>query len=411
LLIRNVLRFEAVSIWFYQQQYLEGASARPAPGSKNQLKKESDQSQRVMGHLKHLMASSKTAERRAPTQVPVVGLVTGLFHDVLKNDTLSPMTRVWVARLQLPVMRQALLDPVGFEDPAHPARCLIANIGACSLVLINSALPSGELEKKIKQLVDLIECFAVADRQVFEKANQQFSQFLAHFKNKTTMPILTDGTACLHDQKKALTAHYRVAMRDALINKPVQTEIREFLCHVWTESMATHAIDKGLEHAQAVELKHIAMELVEINTALLRRKDRHSAIGKVPHLVKKLRFGMSLIGLSIEVQDEHIKKIGTNLTDAFLSENHPIASDAPNTERRSPKRHQKSGHGSTSQKIEIEGLLVIHEDADLAWHLWECALVEQGQKPAASHSVSPKAEQETQPTPLDYWQTYRGDNL
>lgn len=279
------------------------------------------------------------------------------------------------------------------------------------MVLLNSAVPCGLFEQELKRLVMLIEESPMTSLPVFEQANLEFDRFLALSKNNLTQP----RTVFRQDQKETLTVQYRIAIRDTLINQPVQAEIREFLHHVWAKSLAIHALHKGLDHIETIDLKHTALELIQINTALLRRKDRQQAIGRVPQLVKKLRSGMALLGLSTEDQDKHIQKIGTNLTDAFLSECHSNAPDTPNTERRSAKRLQKSGQGQTDPKIEVEGMSVIDDDADIAWHLWECALIEQQDKPVATQLedglVGPKAKNEPATAPLDFWQIYPGDNL
>lgn len=390
---------------------LECTSARPAAGSISQLKKVRSRTQRLMRHLSELITTPENTRHQAELQQPMINLVAQLFHAVLGDDTISPITRVWFARLQLPIMRQALLNPQAFATPAHPARCLIANIRACSLANSDNPASCVALEQEVKRLVLWIESFPSAGRQVFEHANREFDHFLIQSLSNPASGATDNSPVCQHDQKKALAGQFRLVMRDTLINAPVQTEIREFLHHVWAESMALRALQKGLEHTDTIALKHTALELVQINTALLRHKDRKQAMSKVPQLVKKLRFGMTLLGLTTEVQDQHIKKIGSNLTEAFLSDCFPMATGPNPGERRSAKRHQWNGLVSSSQDMEVQGLQVIHEDADLAWHQWECALLEQGQKPTVSNSADQTDEQETQAMPLNYWQTYAGDNL
>ena len=107
---------------------LECAAVRPTAGSIAQLKKMRSRTQRVMRQLKQLMVSPQSPVHQAQPHLPMVDLVASLFHGVLKNEHLSPLTRVWVARLQVPILRQAMLDPLAFEDPAHPARLRISAI-------------------------------------------------------------------------------------------------------------------------------------------------------------------------------------------------------------------------------------------------------------------------------------------
>lgn len=369
----------------------------------------------VMRHLMQLMKGAQKPGPQTPLIHPTVDLVAQLFHAILKEDSMTPHSRVWFARLQLPVIREALIDSVAFQDQSHPAINLIAKIGSCGLGLDGEELPCGVLEQEIKRLVLLIERFSLADRQVFELANKEFDNFLAEFKNKNATKPSLDCDVCEHDQLNALTVQYQIAMRNKLSTAPVQAEIRDFLQNVWSHALAVHAVHKGLKHADTLELKRTAVDLIQLNTALLRRKDRSSAIGKVPHLVQRLRRGMTLIGLSPEDQDEHIKKIGNNLTDAFLTEHRELNSDIPKTDRRSTRRVPKLTVVLAINEPAVSGLDVIDDDADIAWHLWECALIEQGMKPSTlpTEPKTPIQKKNVQGgvEPTDYWKAYSGDNL
>lgn len=362
-----------------------------------------------------LLNESENTNSRTQTNTPTVELIGQLFLAILKDDNLSPLTRLWFARLQVPIGREILIDPAAFQDPTHPARRLITQIGSCAIGLAAEELPCGVLEQEIKRLVLLIERFPLVDRQVFQLACTEFEGFLAKYRNNKASITAVDCSVCQGEQMDALTAQYQIAMIDKLSTEPVQSEIRDFLHFVWAKALATLAVRKGLEHDETLVLKRTAVDLIHINTALLRRKERHRAIGKVPTLVKKLRHGMTFLGLSAAEQDEHIQKIGANLTDSFLSVHHEVAASTSNTERRSSKRISKSSRTMTANNHGVHGIHVIDGDAEIAWRLWECALA--GQKmnrgTAQVEQFIPAKEpgKNTQSMNLDYWKAYPGDNL
>lgn len=391
----------------------ECSAVRVSPALKTRPDKHPNRSQIVMQHLKRLMNSADIAGGQFRSTHHTLELVAQSFHAVLQDDSLSPLTRVWFTRLQLPVMRAALADPVDFQNPDHPAQRLLARIGSCAVGMGTCSVPCGELEQEIIRLVLLVERFPSVDRQVFEWAGKEFDAFLAKFQNGHAAQSAVDCAACQDTQKDALATQYRIAIRDKLNSEPIQNELRDFLLQVWSEILARSAVLKGLEHDNTLALKRTAVELIRINTALHRRRDRNRAIGQVPRLVQQLRHGMNLLGLSTAEQDEHIKKIGTNLTDAFLTERPDT--DSQNTERRTSRRHPRNVGLHGGKTTGVDGLHVIDDDADIAWRLWECALVEQelALPPALPESApTPSQTVSCAPTaPSDFRGAYAGDKL
>lgn len=376
------------------------ASAQPSPASAQRPRRGNSRSQSVLRQLMQLISTTELGQSGAVLDQPTAECVAQLFHAILKEDGLSPLLRVWFARLQWPVTRLAAVDTVGFQDPDHPARRLLGLLASHALGLADVALPCGALEQELKRLVTLIEQPATPDRAVFETACLEFETFLRQSGGPAAAHAKVDCAVCQHDQRQALTTQYQLAIQDTLGVAPVQAEIRDFLHHVWAEVLALQAIQKGLEHGATLALKRVAVDLIQINTALHHRHERRRAMGKVPQLVDKLRQGMALLGLPQDTQDHHIKNIGNNLTDAFLSEQHQFQSvhHAIKLERKAAKRATNS---------DLDGLHVIDADAESAWRLWECALADQDTAPTADENINATGQETVAvANTLDFWETY-----
>lgn len=303
-----------------------------------------------------------------------------LFQTILQEDRLSPLLRVWIARLQTPVMQQALANPDSFQDQAHPARRLLAHFGSCAMGFAGSFLPCGALEQEIKRLVLLIEQYPDVGTRIYEQATREFEKFLAGFQNDLPAPKKVDCVVCQRDQKEALSVQYTIALRDLLKDQPTPADIREFLFKVWTEVLAVTAVRQGLQHADTLALKQTAVDLICANAALTA-PDAHSyAIRKIPKLLQRLRAGMALIALLADEQDAHIRLINGSLSKAFLSGNQGTVADVESTTGASISQN---GHASQRQAPDVEelsGMEIIEDDQATAWRLWDCALLEQDSK-------------------------------
>ncbi|HEY3049331.1 MAG TPA: DUF1631 family protein, partial [Polaromonas sp.] len=127
------------------------------------------------------------------------------------------------------------------------------------------------------------------------------------------------------EQKETMTIQYTIEMRNMLNDMPVRDEIREFLFKVWAEALAIAAMKNGPQHAETVLLKRAAADLVWAASAKPDRSDRARVIADLPKLLQLLRLGMSMLGLGVPEQDQHMKIISDTLADAFMSKTDAIS--------------------------------------------------------------------------------------
>lgn len=256
-----------------------------------------------------------------------IEIVALMFQAILQEDRIPPGIRVWFARLQMPVLRVALAEPDFFGTLNHPARQLIDRMGSCVMGFDATAVNGGALEMEIKRVVQVIEQYPETGKRVYELVYDEFQKFLAQFLTSSGATKKLVGVAQQVEQKETLTIQYTIEMRNMLKDMPVRDEIREFLFKVWAEVLAVAAVRKGPQHAETLELKKAATDLVWAASAKPNRTDRARVIQNLPKLVQQLRSGMTLLGAAPSAQEVHIKTVSDTLADAFLSKTQAIATD------------------------------------------------------------------------------------
>ncbi len=346
------------------------------PASTPSLDGEHGPAKGVLQQLKRLFSVAEVANSGACPSSGVESLAL-LFQTILQEDRLSPLLRVSIARLQTPVMRQALTDPDSFREQTHPARRLLARFGSSAMGFSGDTLPCGALEQEIKRLVLLIEQYPEVGTRVYEQANDEFEQFLARFQTNPESLQKVDCVVCQKDQQEALRVQYLIALRDLLKQKPAQVEIRDFLFKVWAEVLAVTAVRKGLQHADTLWLKKTATDLIGAAGELIEPTGHSYAIRKIPLLLQRLRAGMTLLGLPLDDQDAHINTLMETLGKAVLSRNQAIALGAPSALGELPGYKEQTANQAGAYAEELSGLEVVEDDPTTTWRLWDCALVEQ----------------------------------
>ena len=264
----------------------------------------------------------KKAETKS--EKATIEIVALMFQAILQESRIPPGIRVWFARLQMPVLRVALEEPDFFGTLDHPARQLIDRMGSCVMGFDASGVQGGSLEGEIKRVVQVIEQYPETGKRVYQLVYEEFQKFLAKFLTEKSSTQRVVSVAQQVEQKETLTIQYTIEMRNMLKDMPVREEIREFLFKVWADVLAVAAVRKGPQHAETLELKKSATDLVWAASAKPNRNDRARVIADLPKLLQRLRAGMNLLGVPPAAQEAHIKTVSDTLADAFMSKTQAI---------------------------------------------------------------------------------------
>lgn len=254
----------------------------------------------------------------------IIELIALMFQSILQEDRIPPGIRVWFARLQMPVLSVALADPEFFNRLDHPARQLIDHMGSCALGFDASGISGEALETEIKRVVQVVEQYPETGERVYQRVYDEFKEFLKRYLTQKSSTQKVVGVAQQVEQKETLAIQCTIELRNQIKDMPVRDEIREFLYKVWAEVIAVASMRQGAQNAQTLLLKKTAVDLIWAASAKPNRADRAQVIADLPELLKSLRTGMTLLGLSPEVQDGHLKVISDILADAFMSRTQAI---------------------------------------------------------------------------------------
>jgi Protein of unknown function (DUF1631) len=247
-----------------------------------------------------------------------IEIVALMFQSILSEERIPTGVRVWFARLQMPVLRLALSESEFFGTMQHPARKLIDRMGSCVLGF-DANVGSAELEAEIKRIVQTIEQYPETGRRVFQLVFDEFEKFLSKFLTESKATAKVVSLAQQVEQKETAAIQYTIELRKMLGNLPLRDEIREFLFKVWAEVLALAAMKNGGQHESTLALKQVATDLLWAASAKASRAERAKVIADLPDLLKRLRAGMNLLGLTAPIQDEHLKKLSDTLAEAFMS--------------------------------------------------------------------------------------------
>ena len=279
---------------------------------------------RVASNLRDRTAALK-GKAETKSEKATIEIVALMFQAILAEERIPPSIRVWFARLQMPVLRLALEDPEFFSTTDHPARLLIDRMGSCVMGFDSSGVQVPAMEAEVKRIVQIVEQYPETGKRVYQIVYAEFQKFLAKFLTQKEQTQKVVSIAQQVEQKETLAIQYTIEMRNMLKDMPVRDAVRDFLFKVWAEVLAVSALRYGARHADTLTLKKCATDLLWAASAKPGREERARVIQDLPHLLARLRSGMTLLGLPTPEQEKHIKGISDTLADAFLSKTQAIS--------------------------------------------------------------------------------------
>lgn len=308
--------------------------------------------------------------------------VTRALQTTLQDDRLSPVIRVWLARLQLPLVHQAVAGvPAGLGDETHSAMTLVAHLASCARDMDGSGISARALETEISRLVLMIEQGAQADEAAYRHAHTEFKAFFSSHAAGPQRSTAEDLRGAPDGAKDVFAVQYTILLRQMLHETPIGPEVSDFLFTVWSEVLAFASVRYGHQHEQTLALKRAVTALVWATGARKTRRNRARVIKEVPHLMQTLRDGMNLLGLPEEEKNRYITTLSTPMMEAFLSKKtlNPATSqrmdDAPDLQTPRPRSVARS---KAARASELPGMEVTEDfPSSQGWQFWESVQAEQ----------------------------------
>ena len=229
----------------------------------------------------------------------VVNLVGMLFDYILNDRNLAIPMKALISRLQIPVLKVAVLDKSFFSKTSHPARQLLNELSSAGIGWSSSA------ELKRDAMYDLIESIVLRvldnfddDMRVFTKLVNELRQFVVRDKRKTT---LVEQRVKDAENGKATTQAARATVQRLINQKAaglrLPPEMGRFVSDTWSKVLVYACVKHGPDAAEWQRVVHTLDDLLWCVQPLTTAEDIERLDQITPHLLERLEEGMATIKL------------------------------------------------------------------------------------------------------------------
>ena len=233
----------------------------------------------------------------------VINLVNMLFEFILDDRNLAAPLKALIGRLQIPILKVALIDKSFFSKAGHPARRLLNEMATASLGWQedpnNDGEPNDPLYKKVHSIVRIILNEFETDVAIFTDALTDFVAFIDRERRRAS--VLERRTLDAEDGKaKAEAARSQVAqaLEEKLAGKTIPLAVQKILHEAWSNVLFLLCLRKGVDSQDWQSALKTAEELIWSVTVDIDGKTRSQLLALIPRLIKHLRDGLEKISFN-----------------------------------------------------------------------------------------------------------------
>lgn len=246
----------------------------------------------VQGGLSELMED--VAERpRALNSADddVINLVSMLFDFILSDSELSSEMKALIGRLQIPLLKVALLDKTLFGSDDHPARRLVNSLAKAGVGWTRDT--DDGLYARVEQVVFTVLNEFVDDVDLFARLGDDFDEFIGVREKRMT---LIEGRLRDREEGQARTGQAQREVQQVVASRmagrALPPEVVALVQDAWQRVLYMVAIREGIDSG-AWQLR---VKVLEVLVWCAQQHEKPEAAEKqrmlVPRLLVSLRKGM-----------------------------------------------------------------------------------------------------------------------
>lgn len=227
----------------------------------------------------------------------VIDVVGSLFDQILSDTRVPPQMARQIARLQLPVLRVALVDPTFFSSRKHPVRRFVNRIA--SLACAFDDFEDGPGKEFVARVRDLVQEIVDGDFDQVDLYAAKLSELESFIAQQAEAVVQDQGAVAVLETKESdlrTQQRYLIQLQSALSSVAMPEFLRTFLCQVWSQALVQSSRADGVEGEATKRYRQVGRDLVMSVQPKGSPAMRKRFLMQLPTLMRDLNAGLKLIG-------------------------------------------------------------------------------------------------------------------
>ncbi len=225
-----------------------------------------------------------------------IDVISMLFDFILDDPNLPDKMRVLLSRLQIPMLKVAILDKSFFSNKNHAARTLLNNLAQASIGIMDGDPLHKPMQRRIETIVSRILDEFSDDVSLFTQLDEEFSQFLEK-ENKMAKVAETRTTQATQGQDKRKLAKAKVAeaINSRVKGKRLPRVVKKLLTEPWNTLLNLAYLKGGEEGEEWQKGIKVIERLTWTLSGTTEPTERKKIIKTIPGLLIEIRDGLKSI--------------------------------------------------------------------------------------------------------------------
>ena len=249
--------------------------------------------QQDMHNVLRDIQESPLGERANQLEAMTIELVAMLFDFIFETRDLPDSIKALVGRLQIPVLKAAMLDGAFFSKKSHPSRLLVNALADAGIGWSPTMGQDDPLYRKIEQIVHRILDDFTDDVALFDELRKDLEAFLADEERAAELTIQSTADEINqrdHQEIAQLVARSEIERR--LREFPAPNFLASFLRDKWTGTLTQLYLHEGEESEAWMSALSTLDDLIWSVQPKRVSDDRRKLVAMLRNLLKQLHGGL-----------------------------------------------------------------------------------------------------------------------
>lgn len=250
----------------------------------------------------HAFKSGELGALMHAPEAAALDVLATLFDALFDDPQLADGIKAAIARLQIPLLKAAMLDPSFFSDRNHPARTLLDTMAQAAAGLGADVNREHPVCVELRRVAMAVQTEFDRDTDVFSDHAAELETFLArrsHDLQAGAQPFIALAQVQEDRDVAAQMAHRLVSAQGVTAAPRV---IADFLRRDWKAVLVSAWLDGGEEGSAWRDGKSVVHDLLSSVQPKPDPEDRKRTAILIPGLLQRIRAGLDLVGVTAEAR-------------------------------------------------------------------------------------------------------------
>ena len=282
--------------------------------------------QQDMHNVLRDLQESPIGERANQLEAMTIELVAMLFDFIFETRDLPDSIKALVGRLQIPVLKAAMLDGAFFSKKSHPSRLLVNALADAGIGWSPTMGQDDPLYRKIEQIVHRILDDFTDDVGLFDVLRKDLEAFLADEERAAELTIQSTADQInQRDQQEIAQLVARAEIERRLREFPAPNFLASFLRDKWIGTLTQLYLREGEDSEAWISALGTLDDLVWSVQPKRITEDRRKLVAMLRNLLKQLHGGLH----NVTWEPGERERFMSNLVEAHAAAVKPSLASTP----------------------------------------------------------------------------------